>query len=387
MNSDPVEPRLILLRYSGEVSIKYPKTKQRFIKRLDQNVKNALGTTGVRYETEREWHRMIVETESPLALDILPHVFGLQSVSPIARHRWRDLSDLVNQGEAFFAEAVRGKRFAVRARRAGKTQLIPFRSMDVQYALGTALLEHADRVDLRTPEVTAFLEIYPEEAYLFTEMIPAEGGLPVGVQGRALSLVSGGFDSAVASWMLLRRGVSLDYLFCNLGGPAHRRGVLRVMKIIADHVELRRAPPSLRVRFPARGGGDPGQDPSQVLAGHPEAADAARRRAPRARAQDRGPHHRGFGRSGFLADAPEHVGGLSRDGSRRAASAGRHEQGGDHLHRAADRHLRPLGGGGRILRARSQESLHQRVAFGGRNRGVAPRSRAHGPHLLRPHRA
>ncbi len=162
-------------------------------------------------------------------------MFGLQSVSPIARHTWRDLPDLVNQGEKFFAEAVRGKRFAVRARRAGKTQLIPFRSADVQRALGTALLEHAARVDLRTPEVTAYLEVYPEEAYLFTEMIPAEGGLPVGVQGRALSLVSGGFDSAVASWMLLRRGVSLDYLFCNLGGPAHRRGVLRVMKIIADH--------------------------------------------------------------------------------------------------------------------------------------------------------
>ena len=152
----PAAPRWILLRYSGEVSIKFPKTKQRFTKRLAQNVKNALGTTGAPYETEREWHRMIVETESPLALDILPHVFGLQSVSPIARRTWRDLPDLVNQGEKFFAEAVRGKRFAVRARRAGKTQLIPFRSADVQRALGTALLEHAARVDLRTPEVTAY---------------------------------------------------------------------------------------------------------------------------------------------------------------------------------------------------------------------------------------
>ena len=234
MTYDDDETRWILLRYAGEVSIKSPKTKQRFTKRLSQNVRNALGTTGARYRIEREWHRMLVESAPPLALDSLPQVSGLQSVTPIRRVAWRDMAGLVGQAEAAFAQAVRGKRFAVRARRAGKTQLIPFRSADLQCALGTALLEHASRVDLSTPEVTVYLEVYPEQAYLFTEMVPAEGGLPVGVQGRALSLVSGGFDSAVASWMLLRRGVSLDYLFCNLGGIAHRRGVLRVMKVLAD---------------------------------------------------------------------------------------------------------------------------------------------------------
>jgi thiamine biosynthesis protein ThiI len=76
--------------------------------------------------------------------------------------------------------------------------------------------------------------VYEGQAYFFGESLPGPAGLPVGSQNRALALVSGGFDSAVAAWQMLRRGVSLDYLFCNLGGATHRLGVLRVMKVVAD---------------------------------------------------------------------------------------------------------------------------------------------------------
>jgi thiamine biosynthesis protein ThiI len=89
-------------------------------------------------------------------------------------------------------------------------------------------------VDLSAPEVTAGVEIHQGFAYLFGETRPGPGGLPLGVEGRAVALVSGGFDSPVAAWHLLRRGVALDYVFCNLGGATHRIGALRVMKVIAD---------------------------------------------------------------------------------------------------------------------------------------------------------
>lgn len=90
-------------------------------------------------------------------------------------------------------------------------------------------------MSLREPEVTAHVELEPGLGHYFHDKIRGFGGLPVGVEGRALALVSGGFDSAVASWLMLKRGVQLDYLFCNLGGAAHRLGVLKVMKVVADH--------------------------------------------------------------------------------------------------------------------------------------------------------
>ncbi|HYH45890.1 MAG TPA: rhodanese-like domain-containing protein, partial [Thermoanaerobaculia bacterium] len=70
--------------------------------------------------------------------------------------------------------------------------------------------------------------------HLFLDRTGGFGGLPVGVEGRAVALVSGGFDSAVAAWLLLKRGVQLDYLFCNLGGDEHRAGVERVLAVLAE---------------------------------------------------------------------------------------------------------------------------------------------------------
>jgi thiamine biosynthesis protein ThiI len=234
--TSPPEPatRLALVRFSGDISIKAAKTKQRFVRLLADNVVDALRAAGIEHRVRRDWGRMYVEAESPLLFDILPRVFGVQSVSPVERRKWSQLKDIVAAGHEIFREEVAGKTFAVRGRRGGNTRVIPFDSMKVERELGTALLPYATGVDLGDPETEACVEVHPGEAYFFSRTIPARGGLPVGVQGHALSLVSGGFDSAVASWQLLRRGVSLDYLFFNLGGSEHRDGVLRVMKVISD---------------------------------------------------------------------------------------------------------------------------------------------------------
>jgi len=225
---------LFLLRLSGDLSTKAPGTRSRFLARLMRNVGDALECSGVEGTIRRDRQRLFLEA-GPRALDILPRVFGLQSFSPVEDLPWSSLEDIVTAGEQRFASVIRGKRFAVRARRGGDPSRIPFRSQDLERDLGRRLLPLAEKVDLSHPEATAYVEVHPGHAFLHTHKIPAPGGLPLGVGGRALALVSGGFDSAVAAWLLLRRGVELDYLFCNLGGEAHRRGVHRVMKVIADH--------------------------------------------------------------------------------------------------------------------------------------------------------
>jgi tRNA uracil 4-sulfurtransferase len=226
---------LFLLRLSGDFYTKARKTRMRFFRRLVANLEAALQGHRIPYRLEPTWSRLYLESPDPAAAEVAARVFGVQSVSGIERRSWTALDDLVATGVGFFTEAVQGKSFAVRATRRGDRERIGFDSMRVESALGRALLDAgARRVSLGDPEVVAHVEVEPGFVHLFFDKVMGHGGLPIGVEGRAVSLVSGGFDSAVASWLMLKRGVQLDYVFCNLGGAAHRLGVLKVMRSIAE---------------------------------------------------------------------------------------------------------------------------------------------------------
>lgn len=219
-----------LLRYSGEIATKSRRTRSRFQARLAENLRDGLRAAGVEARVERRWSRLFLASEDERALRVPPRIFGLSSFSRIEAECPAELDTIVETGRRLFHDRVRGHTFAVRARRSGEHD---FSSYDVQRRLGTALNPGAE-VDLDDPEVEARVEVRDDRAYFFSERLDAPGGLPLGVQGRALCLLSGGFDSAVAAWMTLRRGVEVDYLFCNLGGAAYKRMVLEVAKVLSD---------------------------------------------------------------------------------------------------------------------------------------------------------
>ncbi len=201
------------------------------MRRLLGNMRDGFVSHGARAEIRSAWGRVYVRTESVEAIPVLSRVFGLSSYSVVDAVIPADFDTILDRGAEVFADLVRGKRFAVRAHRAGKHS---FTSKELEAALGSRLYDLAAGVDLTRPEVTAHVEVRDETAYLFSSRQPAGGGLPVGVEGKALSLISGGFDSAVSSWLMLKRGVKLDYLFCNLGGDAYERAVVQVTKALAD---------------------------------------------------------------------------------------------------------------------------------------------------------
>lgn len=231
------DERILLIRFSGDITTKAEATRRRFLQRMVRNVKDALKSTGVTHRVTRTRDRIFVALESTGAetgAEALQRVFGVQSLAPVEEVAWQEQSDLVDTAEAFFRERVRGRRFAVRARRVGDRRAIPVRSDAVQRALGTALLPVSAGVSLDHPEVAASLEIMPGRAYLFDQSLPAEGGLPLGVESRAVALMSGGFDSPVAAWLMMKRGVALDYVLCNLGGRQQQLETLAVAKQLAD---------------------------------------------------------------------------------------------------------------------------------------------------------
>lgn len=240
---------LYLIRLSGEVSTKAPKTRARFARRLESNLRDGLEAAGIEHRLVRRWSRLYLEAEGSQAAEVLRTTPGIQSFSASAVHRWEELGELVERGEEAFRDAVTGQTFAVRARRSGDRSRIPFTSTEVERELGAALLAHARGVDLSHPEVTVHVEVHPEEAYFFRHKEAAPGGLPLGVEGRALALVSGGFDSAVAAWLMLKRGLELDYLFFNLAGETAERDVLRVLAVLGRRWSHGSRPKLLAVDF------------------------------------------------------------------------------------------------------------------------------------------
>ena len=225
----------LLVRFSGDLTTKSRGTRVHFVRRLARNVRDALNREEVAGRVERRWSRLLVHCEDPRAVDILSRVFGVQSVSRATTRPWQTLEEIVAAGTEIFAAAVADKSFAVRARRSGDRRNMPFNSLAVERALGKSLLEFAHEVDLDDPEITAHVEIHPRHAYYFDSVVRGPGGLPLGVEGRALALISGGFDSAVAAWQMMKRGVELDFLFFNIGGAAHADGVLKVSKLLSDN--------------------------------------------------------------------------------------------------------------------------------------------------------
>jgi len=227
---------LILVRY-GEIALKSHRTRPRMERLLINNIIDALKSIDI--STRRVWSSdarifvKIPDEHIDKALEVLSRVFGIVSLSPVIERRFNTLDDIVQYGVELYSDTVKGKEFMVRARRAGEHD---FTSKDIEKALGKALLDHgAKKVNLENPEVVVYVEVRYSKVYFFDKIIKGPGGLPIGSEGTVLSLISGGFDSAVASWYMLKRGAIVHYVFFNLGGEEHEKGVIRVAKILADY--------------------------------------------------------------------------------------------------------------------------------------------------------
>ncbi|MBT9140386.1 MAG: putative tRNA sulfurtransferase [Dehalococcoidia bacterium] len=202
--------KLYLVRY-GEIGLK-GKNRKFFENRLTANIKKALQTVArcKVYQTHTRNFVAVLDGDPAQVLNRLTQIFGIVSISPVAIASLElEAIKLVALRE-FAAVSRPGLRFKVKTRRANKQ--FPLKSPEVSKEVGAYLLaKMADLVvDVRAPEAVLEVEIRENEAYLYTQTIPGPGGLPVGVAGKGLLLLSGGIDSPVAGWFALKRGVTLE---------------------------------------------------------------------------------------------------------------------------------------------------------------------------------
>ncbi|MFK7872602.1 MAG: tRNA uracil 4-sulfurtransferase ThiI [Oligoflexales bacterium] len=226
-----------LLRYSGELSIKSERVKTRFQKKLAQNLQHMLKDLRLSGKVQRSRSRIDMfcddldsEQEALLAKH-LSRVPGVVSWSKIEHVCSASMSEIIEVGTRYYKDLVKGRKFAVDCRR---SSAVKFRSIDVNQQLGAALNADLDAtVDLKNPEVKVHVEIRDDKALFYSHVYPGADGFPIGTGGRVVCLLSGGFDSAVAAYMVQNRGIEVDYVFCNLAGKSYQRSVLRIARHLA----------------------------------------------------------------------------------------------------------------------------------------------------------
>jgi len=202
---------------SGDVYLKSRRTQKRLIERVLTNLGVATRQAGYEGTTRRiGTHRFelavptsVVEAVRAAALS----VFGISSVDTVRHIEFSDIDDLARTVGEMTTDRVRGRTFAARVKRRGTHD---WDSMDLARLIGSELHSASAGVDLSSPDVEVSVAVLDQEAYLVTDHQRAAGGLPLGTQDRVLCLVSGGFDSVVAAWMLMSRGCPVDFVHFSL---------------------------------------------------------------------------------------------------------------------------------------------------------------------------
>ena len=184
------------------------------IRQMEYVLKEVEGT----FRVSKEQGRIYVQTEGEFdydeALEALKRVFGIAFICPVVIKEDKGFDKLAEDVMEYVDQvyADKNKTFKVHVRRAKKAY--PGTSMELNAKLGEKILEKYPQmhVDVHEPEILLTVEIR-EKIYIYSESIPGPGGMPIGTNGKAMLLLSGGIDSPVAGYMIAKRGVKIDAVY------------------------------------------------------------------------------------------------------------------------------------------------------------------------------
>ncbi len=210
MLPDTMKPDAILAHYD-EIALKKG-NRPYFVRRLVENIRQAirpLGLQDVLVLPGRILIPLATSTPQDEALSRIARVFGIANFFPV----WRCPANIA-EGQTLALQLIEGRQFdsfRIAARREEKRHA--FTSMDINTALGRAVQEKSGaRVDLSNPGLTIAIEVLAKEMFIGLEKRRGPGGLPVGVEGRVACLMSGGIDSPVAAYLMMKRGCRVTFI-------------------------------------------------------------------------------------------------------------------------------------------------------------------------------
>ena len=223
----------LIVKVFPEITIKSRPVRKRFIRQLAKNIRTVLRDLDPKLVVNGVWDNLEVSTKvlDPKTLremtDRLSCTPGITHFLHVDEYPLGDFDDIVAKCKQHFGDLLPGKIFSVRCKRAGKHD---FTSMDVDRYVGSQLRQQcgAAGIDLKKPEVVVRLEIRDQRLFVIHGQHQSIGGYPLGALEQTLVLMSGGFDSTVAAYQMMRRGLMTHFCFFNLGGRAHELGVMEV---------------------------------------------------------------------------------------------------------------------------------------------------------------
>lgn len=212
-----------LVRYS-EIFLKSDPVRRQWENVLIANILEVLPGIHVRNERGRIW------LDGDVKPDLLKNIFGIVSFSEVEHIRLEEIeSSLPDYCRRHGIE--KAKTFAIKMKRVGTHA---FSSNDKAIEYGSLLRKEFPhlKVNLAKPDKEIHIEIRDNEAYLYDSVIRAVGGLPLGVEGTLVALISGGIDSPVAAWMMMKRGCRIIPLFVALDSYLDESNIVRAQNVI-----------------------------------------------------------------------------------------------------------------------------------------------------------
>ena len=228
--------RAFLIKYA-EIGVK-GKNRYLFENALVQQIKYALKRCEGEFAVRKTDGRIYVDAVSDFDYDEtvqhLQKVFGISGICPMVYVEDEGFEKLKGTVVDYMDRVypVKDRSFKVAARRARKNY--PLDSMEINMELGGTVLDAFPemRVDVHKPDILLHVEIR-DKVYLYSEIIPGPGGMPVGTGGKAMLLLSGGIDSPVAGWMIAKRGVKIDAVYFHAPPYTSERAKQKVVDLAA----------------------------------------------------------------------------------------------------------------------------------------------------------
>jgi thiamine biosynthesis protein ThiI len=228
----------LIVKYHPEINIKSRSVRRRFSKLLESNVRIIAKRFVPSAHVIARWSDILVELPKDtteelqgIILEELTRIPGVDQFNEVVEYDFVDFDTAFQQVASHWAKEIENKSFCVRAKRTGKHE---FSSQDLERYIGGGLNQSVEsaRVTLKNPDVTVKIELKDDKFQVIKANHKGLGGMPIPTQEDVLSLISGGFDSGVATYHVMRRGARTHFCFFNLGGREHEIGVKQVSHAI-----------------------------------------------------------------------------------------------------------------------------------------------------------
>ena len=222
-----------IIRLHPEIIVKSRAVRKRFTRLLEGNIRLIFKRNLLSVEVRSSWDKLllIVNPKSQDKLDqvieLLQRIPGIDQILLVQESQFSDLDDICQQVKQVWQPLLADKSFAVKVKRKGQH---PYSSLDIARYVGGYLNQHCPSagVNLKNPDLLIEFEVNGDKLIQSHQRIKCLGGMPLPTQEDVLSLMSGGYDSGVATYQMMRRGARTHFCFFNLGGREHEIGVKQV---------------------------------------------------------------------------------------------------------------------------------------------------------------